>query len=114
VITALALGAVTTVTTAKNHDYVITQQIRLLIPFGYGSVELDGQTGYVTSIPAPNQVIVNIFSQNATPFIASPPYARQVPQIVAIGDANTGAINGNGRIDNGTFIPGSFINISPS
>jgi len=36
-----------------------------------------------------------------------------VAQILAIGDVNQGAINSLGRRNNGTFIPGSFIDISP-
>lgn len=35
------------------------------------------------------------------------------PQILAIGDINQGIQNSTGRRNTGTFIPGSFINISP-
>lgn len=36
-----------------------------------------------------------------------------LPQIVAVGDINSGQINSDGRINNLTYINGSFINISP-
>lgn len=111
-ISALTLGSTTTVTTSLNHNYVIGQLIRLLIPLTYGSYQLNEKTGYVISIPAPNQVVVDINSQNANPFQIGSTTTRA--QIVPVGDVNTGAINTQGRINNGTFIPGSFINISPA
>ena len=113
VITALTLGLTTLVTTAVNHNYVIGQTIRLLIPFNYGSYQINEQQGYVVSIPAADQVIVSINSTNTDPFVSSPTYGPTKPQIVAIGDINSGPINSSGRSPKGTFIPGSFINISP-
>lgn len=113
-ISNIALGVSTTVTTSVNHDYVIGQLIRLLIPSTYGSFQLNQQQGYVISIPAPNQVVVNIdSSHNINAFIANPSYGPTLPQILALGDINTGVINAQGRSSTGTFIPGSFIDISP-
>lgn len=108
----IILGQNTTVTTTQNMNYVIGQLVRLLIPRGYGCRELNGQEGYVISIPSLNQVVININSQNYTLFDLATNVSTQ-PQIIAVGDINTGAINANGRINNGTFIPGSFQNISP-
>jgi hypothetical protein len=112
-ISAIALGTFTTVTTAANNNYVVGQQVRLLIPQGYGSTQLNGTFGYVTSVPAPNQVVVAINSNGANAFISSPSETNQNAEIIAIGDINTGVTNSQGRANNGTFIPGSFINISP-
>jgi hypothetical protein len=111
VISGISIGQTTIVTTSVNQDYVIGQQVRLLIPYRYGSTLLNQQTGYVISIPSPNQVEVNIYSVGVDPFINAglPTQA----QILAIGDINTGAINNQGRVNNLTFIPGSFIDISP-
>ena len=110
-ISALTLGSTTTVTTSVDHNYVISQQIRLLIPLTYGSYQLNEMTGYVTSIPAANQVVVDINSQNANAFQIG---GTTTPaQIIPIGDVNMGVINTQGRINNGTYIPGSFRNISP-
>lgn len=110
-ISAIALGQTTTVTTVLNNDYVIGMECRLIIPPTNGCRQLNNQTGFVISIPAPNQVILNIDSSiNVDPFVSSSSPTQ--PQILAIGDVNTGQIN-MGRSNNKTFIPGSFINISP-
>jgi hypothetical protein len=109
-ISAIALGLTTLVTTTVNHDYVIGQLTRLIIPNTFGSRELNEILGYVISIPAPNQVILDINSIGTTAFTASS--ATTQPQILAIGDVNSGAI-GRHPPQLLTFIPGSFINISP-
>lgn len=112
IITAISLGTTTIVTTSVIHDYVIGQQVRLLIPVGYGCIQLNEQFGYVISIPSTTQVEIAINSYlNVDPFITAS--LAQVPQILAIGDVNTGAINATGRSNTGTFIPGSFLDISP-
>jgi hypothetical protein len=77
---------------------------------------LAGRLVFVTyqyEIPLnPNQVEVNIDSTiNVDPFVAATTTTQ--PQIVAVGDINTGAINATGRNNTSTFIPGSFIDISP-
>jgi hypothetical protein len=111
-IEAIALGLTTTVTTTVDHDYVIGQQIRLIIPPSYGSYQLNEVQGYVLSIPQADQVVVSIDTlRNVDAFIASS--APSKAQILAIGDINQGAINANGRDTYITIIPGSFIDISP-
>jgi len=112
VIENIGLGMTTTITTTENHDYVVGQLCRLIIPPTFGSRQLNGRQGYVISIPADDQVVLDIDSaQNVDPFIASS--ATTKAQILAIGDGNSGIINSEGRVNNVTFIPGSFINISP-
>jgi hypothetical protein len=109
-ISAIALGVMTTVTTTVNHDYVIGQQCRLIIPTLNGCRQLNEQTGFVLAIPDENQVVLNInSSMNVDPFVTST--ANTQPQIVAMGDVNTGQIN-TGRSGNLTYVPGAFINIS--
>lgn len=112
-ISALALGPTTTVTTTVNHDYVVGQLVRLLIAQPFGSFQLNEAQAYVISIPAPNQVIINLNSTQANPFIAMPSSSLTQPQIVAVGDINSGIINASGRSNTGTTIPGAFIDISP-
>ncbi len=108
------LGVTTTVTTEEPHDYVIGQIVRLIIPPTYGSRQLNEQEGLVISIPDTDEVEINInSSQNVDTFIASPTYGPTPPQILPVGDYNSGQIN-TGRTGNLTFIPGSFINISPA
>lgn len=112
VINALSLGITTLVTTSVNHNYVIGNLCRLIIPKGYGCTQLNETQGYVANIPNQNQVELLINSSNGDPFISIS--LRQQPQILAIGDINQGVTNSNGRKSTGTTIPGSFINISPN
>lgn len=114
VISAIGLGITTIVTTSVNHNYVVGQQVRLIVPGVYGTYQINGQDGFVMSIPSANQIVVSINSVGYNPFIATPAYSRSQPQILAIGDGNTGPINASGRTATGTFIPGSFIDISPA
>ena len=111
-ISAISLGFITTVTTTVTHNYSIGQLVRLLIPNGFGSRQLNEMLGNVTSIPAPNQVILDLNSSNADPFITNTAILTQ-PQIVAVGDVNTGVLNPNGATLEILTIPGSFTNISP-
>lgn len=110
-ISNVSLGTFTTVTTIFNMDYVIGQECRLIIPKGYGCTELNEVTGLVIEIPADNQVVLDINSSNANQFVNA--NRLQVPQILAIGDVNTGHINPNGPKHTHSHIPGSFRNISP-
>lgn len=117
VISDVTLGQTTIVTTAINHNYDLGQLIRLLFPSKYGCGLLNEQTGYVISIPALDEVEVTINSTNSDPFIPSPTFlpfqSKTAPQIVAVGEINTGAINSNGNRSTSISIPGSFQNISP-
>lgn len=189
VIDDITLGQTTLVQTTEDLNYVVGQQVRLLIPERNGAIQLNGAQGYVLSVPAPNQVILSIDSSGYDPFIDTtlvqesivfiirfnptfigcsnnfsvgdlvlienctgltelngniysvifqnassirigvdsssfPPYTgggtvtliekgRQEPQIIAIGDINSGIISSTGNVGVSTYIPGSFINISP-
>lgn len=118
VISNISEGINTTITTSVDHNYVIGQQVRLNIPPAYGAYGLNNQTGLVISIPATNQVTLLIDSSDMDAFIPAPVFVtnqdQTPPQIVAIGDVNTGPINSNGRSNNQTYISGSFIDISPN
>jgi|SRR5690606_9280299 len=111
-ISAITLGQTTTVTTSTDHDYVVGQQVRLIIPPGYGCRQLNEASAYVIEIPADDQVVLDLdSSQNVDAFIAAG--LDNTAKILAIGNINSGVTNSNGRTGNGTYIPGSFINISP-
>ena len=112
-ISGVSLGVQTTVTTTQNTDFVVGQLVRLIIPPQFGCIQLNETQGYVVSIPAPNQLVLTIdSSRNVDQFHTST--ATTLPQVLPVGDVNTGATNSQGRMNNGTFIPGSFINVSPS
>ena len=122
-ITALTRGTSTVLTLGTSFgvsaNYVVGQLVRLTIPSTYGTVQLNEAQGYVTSLPASNQITVAIDSSNANAFVAVPSYGPTPPQVMAIGDVNSGIITSTGRsIGSGltgvpVTIPGSFINISP-
>lgn len=107
-------GINTTITTSADHDYVVGQNVRLLFPIFYGCTQLNNKEGIVSSIPASNQVVVEIESYDVNAFVSSPSYAPTSAQILAIGDINSGAINSSGRTGLGTYPQGAFINISPN
>ncbi len=111
-ISAIILGVNTLVTTTIDHDYVVGQLIRLIIPQYYGTRQLNEQQAYVVSIPQTNQVLLDISSVSMDPFVDA--MLPTQAQILAIGLINQGVINSQGRINVGTYIPGSFINISPN
>lgn len=114
-ISSITFGRTTLVTTSEEYNYVIGQVVRIEIPFLYGAQEISGKQGYVISLPSTTQFEVEIDSTNASAFNPSPstPTGYSVPQVVAIGDVNSGQVN-MGRSNNLTYIPGSFINISPN
>lgn len=113
VIEAVTLGPTTLVTATTDMDYQIGQEIRLLIPPSYGCIQLNERKGFVLSIPASNQVEIDIDSSYAVDAYIASTSLIQSAQIVAIGDINTGHINRHGRDHQKTYIPGSFRNISP-
>lgn len=111
-ISTVILGWTTIIQTTIDMNYLIGQEVRLIIPPQFGCRQLNGLAGFVLSIPAPNQVELSINStKNVDPFTASS--ATTQPQILAIGDINNGQVSTNGP-QILTFIPGSFINIGPN
>lgn len=113
VIKAISLGFTTVVTTNTIHNYTIGQDVRLIIPSAFGCYQLNEAKANVLSIPSTTQVELSINSiVNVDPFISATATTSS-PQILAIGDVNSGATNSFGRSSTATFIPGSFIDISP-
>jgi len=112
IITAIDEGLTTIVTTDYDNFYSIGQEVRLIIQIGNGCRQLNGRTGFVISIPATNQVEIDINSLGIDPFKTSNQTTQ--PQILAIGDVNTGHINPCGPYHTHPHIPGSFRNISPN
>jgi hypothetical protein len=112
VISGVSLGTSTTVTTSVDHNYVIGQLVRLIIPPSFGCIQLNEQQGVVLSIPSSTQIVLSLdSSQNVDPYQTST--ATTVAQTLAIGDWNSGQINSSGTVNLKINIPGSFENISP-
>lgn len=113
VISAVTLGVTTTITATTDMNYVIGQEVRLLIPAPFGCTQLNGFKAYVLSLPATDQVELNINSSvNVNSFIASSSLVQSA-QILAIGDINTGYSSTTGVNIPLVTIPGAFINILP-
>jgi hypothetical protein len=114
IISNIVLGQTTTVTTVLPNNYVVGQQIRLLIPSGYGCTQLDEVKGFISSILSTTDFVTTIdSSQNVNAFISSPPNVINYPQVIAIGDINFGISNPNGTVLSTVTIPGAFVNTSP-
>ncbi len=111
-ISNLTLGTTTIVTTSEDQEFVVGQLVRLLIPQTAGSIELNQVEGYVINVISPTQVEVQINSRLGVSTFISNPNARQQPQIIPIGNINSGIISATGNVMTSTNIPGSFINVS--
>jgi hypothetical protein len=136
-IEAITTGVTTTVTTTTANNFVVGQEIAFRIPSAWGTVQLNSLPdvlipgspiyGYVISITNSTTFVCSINSTGFTAFNTNQPYAKypgeQFPQVVAVGDVNTGGvqissgsvlypppvINGYNTI-NGPAIQGAFVN----
>lgn len=80
-ISDITRGTRTTITTVDDMNYVVGQQVRLLIPQIYGSYQLNNLQGYVLEIPTSNSVVVSIDSLYANAFIPEP-FTADITNIV--------------------------------
>jgi len=105
-ISAITLGATTTVVTTAPANFVVGQEVAFRIPVVYGTYQLNSLPnliipgspiyGYVTSVTNSTTYVVNINSTAYTAFNNNQPFANvpglKFPQIVAVGDVNTGGL----------------------
>lgn len=141
-IEAITTGTTTTVTTTCQHNFVVGQEVGFHIPSVWGTTQLNELPnvlipgspvyGYVITVNSSTQFVVNINSTGYTAFntnqtVASVKAGLSFPQVVAVGDVNTGGVqissgsqlypppvvNGVNTI-NGPAIQGSFVNNSRS
>lgn len=104
-------GATTTVTTTADHDFVVGNQARINLPPEFGMYQINGKQALVISIPASDQIELQLDSQQYDAYVSAT--STQVPQIIPIGEFNSGYISTTGRVVSDINIPGAFINISP-
>ena len=105
-ISNITTGTTTTIDTTDAHNFVVGQEVAFRIPNAWGTTQLNSLPntlvpgspvyGYVISVTDYNTVIVNIDSSAMTAFnsnqtVASVP-GLSYPQIVAVGDVNTGGV----------------------
>lgn len=105
-ITALTLGASTSVVTSVDHGYGVGEFITLAIPAAFGTSEINGLSGRISSITSANEFVVEIDSAAASAFAfpasASVPFSfayavpagDQVP--LALGNTFPGSIRNEG------------------
>ncbi len=103
-ISAITTGATTTIDTTTNHNLVVGQEVAFRIPPEWGTVEMNTPTAlgqpvyaYVTSVTDANTVVLDLNSSSFTAFNSNPSVAAALsglsfPQMVAVGDKNTGAL----------------------
>lgn len=141
-ISNITTGTTTTIDTTDAHNFVVGQEVAFRIPSQWGTVELNSLPntltpgspvyGYVIAVTDYNTVVVNIDSSAYTAFTSNPTVAQvpglSYPQIVAVGDVNTGGVQissgsalypppyfipiGTTRVNtiNGPAIQGAFVN----
>lgn len=90
-ILSITRGATTTVSTAIPHGLSVGDSVRLVIPSQWGTVEISGQQGIVTTVGSTTSFVVAINSSSATAF-AFPTSAVagagvSFPQVIPFGDA---------------------------
>lgn len=105
-ISAITLGTTTTIDTTDAHNFVVGQEVAFRIPSQWGTTQLNSLPNvlvpgspiyaYVIAVTDYNTVIVNFDSSAYTAFnsnqtVASVP-GLSYPQIVAVGDVNTGGV----------------------
>ncbi len=105
-ISSITTGTTTTIDTTDAHNFVVGQEVAFRIPSQWGTVQLNSLPnvltpgapayGYVIAVTDYNTVVVNIDSSAYTAFnsnqtVASVP-GLSYPQIVAVGDVNTGGV----------------------
>jgi len=106
-ISAITTGATTTIDTTSAHNFVVGQEVAFRIPSQWGTVQLNSLPnlltpgspvyGYVIAVTDYNTVVVNIDSSAYSSFTSNPTVASvpglSYPQIVAVGDVNTGGVS---------------------
>lgn len=106
VISAITTGTTTTIDTTSAHNLVVGQEVAFRIPSAWGTTQLNSLPntttpgspiyGYVVSVTDYNTVVVSINSSSYTAFNSNQTFAaypgEQFPQMVAVGDVNTGGV----------------------
>ncbi len=105
-ISNITRGITTTVTTSAVHEYVIGQEVRLIVPPIFGSYQLNETKGYVIALPSTTSVEVTIDSTQSDAFIPTP-YTAVITNIVSIGLSTVVTANNSFRLGN----PIQFTNV---
>ena len=127
-ISSIVNGSTTTVTTTVENNYVLGQQVGFRIPPAWRESQLNYNNnipgsplyGYVSEIISPTEFVCTIDSSSFSQFNTNVPFGvysgLSFPQVVAVGDINTGGLQYNGSqlypssTVNGPAISGAFLN----
>ena len=141
-VSAVTTGSTTTITTTTSHNFVVGQEIAFRIPSAYGTSQLNSLPnaalpgspvyGYVTSVTSNTVFVCSINSTGFTAFNSNQTFASvaaglSFPQVLAVGDVNTGGLvisagsalypspqfptsSGGASTINGPAINGAFVN----
>ena len=104
VISALTTGSTTAITTTAPHNFQVGQEVGFRITSSWGTYQLNSLPnttipgspvyGFVTAVGSSTTMTVNINSTSYTPFITNQTVSSvpglKFPQVVAVGDVNTG------------------------
>ncbi len=101
-ISSITPGQSTLITTSEDHNFVIGQLIRLIIPALFGAYQLNNVQGYVTSIPTDSSVVVQINSVFTDAFVASP-YTATITNIV-VSTASSVTVTANNSFKRGASL----------
>lgn len=107
---AITLGTTTIIDTTVPHNFVVGQEIAFRIPSAWGTSQLNSLPntlipgspiyGFVTAVNSSTEFVCNINSSAFTAFNSNQPFlsfhGEQWPQVVAVGDVNTGGWQYNG------------------
>jgi hypothetical protein len=102
----------TQIVTSTSNQFVVGQVVRFDICARVGMQELNQTQAIVYSITNDTTFLVIADTTTLNSFNPSG-NSRQESFVVPLGDFNSGQINSSGRINNITYIDGSFINVSP-
>jgi hypothetical protein len=106
IISAIALGPMTTVTFTSNCDFTIGEYISFRVSKPSGTFELNNQKAVVTAVTS-NTITVPISSQNYTPFVFLSENSQTFPAMVV--PAGSGIIPG--AIPTQTNLQDAFDNV---
>src|ERR1700755_684546 len=103
VISGITTGTTTTISTSEAHNLVVGQQVAFHVPTAWGTAELNELPNliipgspiyaYVISVTNYNTFVINVDSSSYTAYNSNQPFntvGQQVPQVVPVGDVNTG------------------------
>lgn len=113
-ITAITNANPMVVTTAINHGFVVGNQVQFMIPKQWGIQQLNNQTGYISDFTSNTITVLldsSLFDTFITPVVSLPVVIDQ-PQVIPIGDSNTGYLTIAG-ISPMLQIPGTYRNTYP-